>query len=128
MTTVQTLSMEDDKAPHLNVSPYTFRSNLKPLRNKHGACAGCNKAPPEGQTFSKKCSGCEAVLYCSKECQTADWRTHRYVALRFWRQAGESLTFFSTLCHGPAVTRDDRIVGSGASILLWSPTCKTWIP
>ena len=62
------------------VWPYIFHSDLKPLRNKHGACEYCEELPPEGVTF-RKCAACKAVLYCSRECQRKDWASHRYVPI-----------------------------------------------
>ena len=38
------------------------------------ACAAC------GKTGAKKCcSRCKRVWYCSKDCQTAAWKTHKLV-------------------------------------------------
>ena len=59
-------------------SQLQFSSSLKPLRNKLGWCDACSKLPPEGTRFSA-CSGCRAVLYCSKECQRIRWPEHKYV-------------------------------------------------
>ena len=64
------------RTSHELVWPYVFNASLKPLRNKFGACAGCKALPPEGKAF-KQCAGCKAALYCSKECQREDWRSHR---------------------------------------------------
>jgi cellobiose-specific phosphotransferase system component IIB len=35
------------------------------------ACKVCSKAP------SKKCGKCLSVSYCSRECQTKDWKSHK---------------------------------------------------
>ncbi|EEB91130.1 hypothetical protein MPER_10561, partial [Moniliophthora perniciosa FA553] len=33
-----------------------------------------------------KCSGCSLVYYCNKECQTADWKTHKAECkAKLWR-------------------------------------------
>eukprot|EP00961_Rhodomonas_salina_P233637 3157591-Rhodomonas_salina.6 len=44
--------------------------------NKHSEQAGgrCNKC---GEAASQKCSQCRTVLYCSKLCQTQDWKSHK---------------------------------------------------
>merc|ERR1712205_199373 len=36
------------------------------------ACAACAK-----QQTMKRCTRCKAVVYCSRDCQTSDWQTHR---------------------------------------------------
>ncbi|KLO10954.1 hypothetical protein SCHPADRAFT_942429 [Schizopora paradoxa] len=36
-------------------------------------CSYCDKDKMEAQLF--KCAGCKTVIYCSKECQTASWKT-----------------------------------------------------
>lgn len=64
-----------------------FGSSLKPLRNKFGPCASCNKEPIPGQRFST-CSSCKAVLYCSKECQRSDWSAHKYVSTHLSKHSG----------------------------------------
>jgi hypothetical protein len=40
------------------------------------ACANCKKAQSKDLRL-KGCAQCFAVLYCSKQCQIADWRTHK---------------------------------------------------
>ncbi|KAI0068207.1 hypothetical protein BV25DRAFT_1987024 [Artomyces pyxidatus] len=47
------------------------------------AC-GHYKCP--GQTFSKhalrRCSRCKSILYCSKGCQTSDWKRHKQYCMQ----------------------------------------------
>ncbi|KAF1971628.1 hypothetical protein BU23DRAFT_590544 [Bimuria novae-zelandiae CBS 107.79] len=45
-------------------------------------CATCNKAPN-----LKRCAKCLKTLYCSRDCQKADWKTHKKVCAQ---QAGSS--------------------------------------
>lgn len=40
-----------------------------------GLCGKCGKKPPLGKLLI--CSACKAISYCSKECQVADWRSHK---------------------------------------------------
>jgi hypothetical protein len=39
------------------------------------SCNACHKSLP--YTNMKKCSRCRSAVYCSVECQTADWKTHK---------------------------------------------------
>ena len=48
------------------------------MRNAGGdfrTCIRCGKMTPK----NKRCSGCMWARYCSRDCQKADWRTHRSV-------------------------------------------------
>ena len=40
-------------------------------------CPGCGVQPGR-----MRCSGCRAVWYCSRECQTSAWATHKRVCKR----------------------------------------------
>ncbi|KAF2861120.1 hypothetical protein K470DRAFT_263948 [Piedraia hortae CBS 480.64] len=40
-------------------------------------CERCNEMEPSGVTF-KTCSRCLGPRYCSKKCQTDDWRVHHF--------------------------------------------------
>ncbi|KAI0455976.1 putative MYND domain protein [Xylaria acuta] len=40
-----------------------------------GTCNTCKKASPE----LKKCAKCTTTLYCSRDCQKADWKTHKKI-------------------------------------------------
>lgn len=39
-------------------------------------CTNCAKLPEEGEKY-KLCSGCNAIRYCSLECQKAAWPHHK---------------------------------------------------
>lgn len=41
------------------------------------ACVICNKLEDGGQVVLKRCGTCKKKLYCSRECQMADWKAHK---------------------------------------------------
>ena len=43
------------------------------------AHAGCAAAGCASEEASSVCSRCEAVRYCSRECQRTDWKAHKPV-------------------------------------------------
>ena len=51
-----------------------------PNRNTDKICCICLKGYPENDPFperSGKCSGCNKIRYCSRECQISDWSRHK---------------------------------------------------
>jgi hypothetical protein len=46
------------------------------LKAECGARAGCAAAGCASEDASSVCARCQAVRYCSRECQRADWRVH----------------------------------------------------
>ena len=43
------------------------------------ARAGCAAAGCASEEASSMCGRCEAVRYCSRECQRTDWKAHKAV-------------------------------------------------
>ncbi len=43
------------------------------------AQAGCTEAECASEEASNVCARCQAVRYCSRECQRADWKAHKPV-------------------------------------------------
>lgn len=41
------------------------------------SCTICRKSPPE--VTLKRCAKCSVTPYCSRDCQKADWKTHKKV-------------------------------------------------
>ncbi|KAJ7167228.1 hypothetical protein C8R43DRAFT_1121664 [Mycena crocata] len=39
-----------------------------------GRCSGCFTTTNDDLGALKRCSGCSSTLYCSKKCQTLDWK------------------------------------------------------
>ena len=53
---------------------------MKPYKEKekqwkNGSCCGCEQEFPK--TALKRCSHCDRVQYCSKECQRKNWPRHK---------------------------------------------------
>ena len=45
--------------------------------------------PSEIQLARKSCNACNVVYYCSRECQTAHWSTHKHLCKKLKQQQGE---------------------------------------
>ncbi|KAK5998684.1 hypothetical protein PT974_01066 [Cladobotryum mycophilum] len=41
------------------------------------SCTACKKSPPEVNL--KRCAKCNTTPYCSRDCQKADWKTHKKI-------------------------------------------------
>ncbi|RUS25644.1 hypothetical protein BC938DRAFT_471847 [Jimgerdemannia flammicorona] len=71
-----------DIADNDGITPRSMLKNTGPrvlaaaIKNTM-ACAACKRSSAEGGGGLQLCSGCNSVLYCSKECQRADWKTHK---------------------------------------------------
>lgn len=50
--------------------------------NSVKSCFFCQKIESENETL-KKCSSCKEALYCSRNCQTKDWKKHKIICKRF---------------------------------------------
>ena len=57
------------------------------------ACASCKKSPPA--VTLKRCAKCSVTPYCSRECQKADWKSHKKSCGKQGSQA-DSSPFSST--------------------------------
>jgi hypothetical protein len=42
-----------------------------------GDCAGCGRLARAGERAFHKCGRCRVTPYCSRDCQTAHWKTHK---------------------------------------------------
>ncbi|RUS34329.1 hypothetical protein BC938DRAFT_481167 [Jimgerdemannia flammicorona] len=59
------------KNPDPHTPPDTANNSLR--------CAVCERSSPEDGGNLKACKTCYTVNYCSKKCQTADWKKHKKV-------------------------------------------------
>ena len=60
---------------HRVLSRGSERETAESNAARHGICFGCEETV--GRKHLKKCAGCNRVAYCSRECQTADWKAHK---------------------------------------------------
>jgi len=49
-------------------------------------CATCHMEETKNETRFKACSGCNAVWYCSSQCQEANWKLHKKTCPRHDKQ------------------------------------------
>ncbi|PIL30608.1 hypothetical protein GSI_07309 [Ganoderma sinense ZZ0214-1] len=56
---------------------YSFEDSVTVRTALVGVCDGCKADPDKTGIKLKKCTGCSAVWYCSKKCQTEAWPLHR---------------------------------------------------
>ena len=42
-------------------------------------CGACGAADGQGGVWLRACDGCDAVRYCSRDCQRANWAAHKLV-------------------------------------------------
>ncbi|OAL49743.1 hypothetical protein IQ07DRAFT_588263 [Pyrenochaeta sp. DS3sAY3a] len=54
-------------------------------------CANCKQtATAKNIAALKNCAGCKTTRYCDRDCQKADWKTHKKVCLNTTAEAGSS--------------------------------------
>ena len=52
-------------------------------------CESCAREREPGERKFQRCSGCQFVHYCSRECQVSDWREgHKAMCLSYRRRRG----------------------------------------
>mmetsp|Transcript_13650 Transcript_13650/g.22341 ORF Transcript_13650/g.22341 Transcript_13650/m.22341 type:complete len:150 (-) Transcript_13650:665-1114(-) len=66
-----------------------------------GTCVKCRGLPDAGGKL-RSCSACQAVKYCSRTCQVADWRSyHKRFCARFAAERKDALAVIGGAGHGP---------------------------
>ncbi|KAJ7243556.1 hypothetical protein B0H12DRAFT_828120 [Mycena haematopus] len=61
-----------------SLSDFLATVNLSSKRERSGtSCTGCGAEEEELGRRLLRCSKCESVVYCSKECQTRNWPVHK---------------------------------------------------
>jgi hypothetical protein len=54
-----------------------FRQSIQEHLKAKFDCAKCKKSPANPSIIFPRCTRCQVVRYCSRECQRADWPTHK---------------------------------------------------
>src|SRR4051794_13180002 len=57
-----------------------LRSPQPQLTATMDSCAQCKKSPPE--VSLKQCAKCNVTKYCSRDCQRANWKTHKKTCVK----------------------------------------------
>ena len=74
---INSLRTREAMMNHLFASPVgRFTPDMSDTWNRCGYCA---KADIHDGDTLKRCGKCKGVLYCSSECQAADWPNHKKV-------------------------------------------------
>ena len=90
-----------------------------------GNCVdGCINYEAPGKRFAK-CSGCKFRVYCSRQCQQADWPQHRRQCKRLSGALGGGVTLRSRLTAA-AESHAARSVGVFADLVFASAQCGTF--
>jgi hypothetical protein len=70
------LATKDENDPQFAIVPVVLR--VCGMNPSH--CSNCGKSPQTDKTCTiKRCTKCKEVGYCSQECQSADWGSHKKV-------------------------------------------------
>ena len=60
-------------------------------------CAGCQKSQSDISEPLKRCAKCQTQCYCSRECQKADWKTHKKVCASNQQNKPKATTDFDAM-------------------------------
>jgi len=71
-------------------------------------CNFCKKLPEQGSKL-RVCSRCERRYYCSKECQTSDWKGHK-------AHCGEKASFLGHSAAALKVAKNERQASTGLQL------------
>lgn len=68
--------------PDFDDSPY-HHIELNMVKTELRACSVCNRKPRSILEKWKLCARCKKTVYCSTNCQTCDWPTHKHVCKKY---------------------------------------------
>ncbi|PIL30609.1 hypothetical protein GSI_07310 [Ganoderma sinense ZZ0214-1] len=93
---------------------YSFEDSQAVNFPADGVCDWCrSEKPKEGGEKLKKCSGCSAVLYCSRKCQAEAWPKHKSMCRSHSKKSTAHLGYSSAAALSNALRR-------WASIHMWT--------
>jgi len=69
--------INDDEESQLKYEIPQYNSDI-PVELVKCGNPNCGKLENKKHEF-KKCARCKSISYCSKECQVADWKTHKKI-------------------------------------------------
>lgn len=61
-----------------SVSLEERRSSKELLKHRESVCTACHRTHTAHAPPFKRCGRCLLAHYCSRDCQTLDWRTHKH--------------------------------------------------
>jgi hypothetical protein len=70
----QALQGERERLKHGRAAATIMREVARAQARFVTPCSGCGASNPEGAPAFKRCAACQAVAYCTRECQKAHWK------------------------------------------------------
>jgi hypothetical protein len=95
-----------------------FSSVAEILFRKPRGCAKCQKLWEPGVNL-KKCSGCQQVFYCNRDCQRADWKPKHRVQCKYLRGRLDKDVTYTCSFRNTLSENDDFMCMDNDSGLAW---------
>jgi hypothetical protein len=67
-------------------------ADAKTIRELRRVCGACSTTPDKNKGKFNKCGECQAIYYCSVECQRVDWPKHKGECMQMKATAAEAAT------------------------------------
>ena len=88
-------------------------STTKPTTTTPRQCSTCKKDEKDLPTPLKHCAKCKKTLYCSRECQTTDWKPHKQRCGKAYLQSLPEKDVFAHLVDAYRLRIEDEYVVNG---------------